>query len=125
MTAERRTACVDYIFLSRRVLVPAAVLPFPALRIPRAIEVDSRPQTGASRLSASSAGRSSSRFSNDDDDDDDDDASEQPSMFTDDVETKFKEPGTWLPNDLFPSDHMPLVCVFDIDETLTPAIHAS
>merc|ERR1712159_82977 len=32
MTAERRTACVDYIFLSKDVLRPVAYLPVPRLR---------------------------------------------------------------------------------------------
>jgi hypothetical protein len=39
--------------------------------------------------------------------------------------TVVQEPGTWLPNDLFPSDHMALVIVFDVDERLTPAVHAA
>ena len=33
--------------------------------------------------------------------------------------------GSWLPNDRFPSDHMALVVVFDVDERLTPAVHAA
>lgn len=122
ITAERRTACVDYIFTSRHVLTPVAVLPVPALRIPKAIEVDSRPQTAASKGTSASGVSSYASY---DDDDDDGTESELKSLGTEDAETKWKEPGTWLPNSLFPSDHMALVCVFDVDETLTPAVHAS
>jgi len=69
LTAERRVACVDYVFLSRDVLRPVAVLPVPRLRA--------------------------------------------------------SAPGSWLPDARFPSDHMALVVVFDVDERLTPAVFAA
>ena len=33
--------------------------------------------------------------------------------------------GSWLPNSKAPSAHMALVVVFDVDEYMTPAVHAA
>ena len=109
ITAERRIAAVDYIFLSRDVLRPVACLPVPRLREPFVPEPEPEPESDSDSDSVSDTTSVSTRA-------------------TSKVSSKFeepKEPGTWLPNDLFPSDHMSLVVVFDVDERLTPAVHAA
>ena len=116
-------------FLSRDVLRPVACLPaargaerigdgvgtatpaaaqVPRLREPEVEEPEPEPES--SDDSDSEAASSTTRAT---------------SQATSRATTVAREPGTWLPNGRFPSDHMALVIVFDVDERLTPAVHAA
>ncbi len=144
MTAERRVACVDYVFLSKDVLRPVAYLPVPRLRQfappPKNEDDESDGEDVIRRVRVARQRRvlfddatfvrEAAKRKHYIAPEDIEDAEKLAAMPEDVFEGAFRAAidanrGSWLPNDRFPSDHMALVVVFDVDERLTPAVHAA